>query len=279
MRKFSAAFIVLFVLLVVPLLGCNKVRARTRFKDANSLYKDGNYAGALAEFQEGLSLDPSATFAWRSVGLSAMALLKPEDTSPANLKFADIAVDAFKKYLQDYPKDSKVEDWLVTTWVNAGKFDDAINFLKAQRREHPENPRYTQAVISVMIKASRFQDALDFANSFAGKDPQIYYTIATQAWSKSYNDPTVKYEDRVQIVDVGLGAAQRAVEIKPDYSDAMVYYGLLYREKAKLDLDPARQKQWTALAAQWRDKALALRNASRGETTPAEPTAAPKGTS
>ena len=34
---------------------------------------------------------------------------------------------------------------------------------------------------------------------------------------------------------------QRAVEVKPDYMEAMVYYNLLYREKAKLDLDPKKK--------------------------------------
>jgi len=259
MRKTHLAVVLCVATAVVPLTGCSKVKARAEMQKGTRYYKDEAYKAALEKFQLSLRLDPTLTPAWRSVGLTAMALYRPGNDSPENLQFADTALTAFQNYLKAHPGDAKVEDYLVTTWINLGRFDDAIKYLKAQRNAHPENTKLSTAIVTVMIKANRYQDALEFANSYMRKDPAIYYLIGTNAWSKSYNDPTTSYEDRVQIVDLGLQAVQRAVDVKPDYMEAMVYYNLLYREKAKLDLDPKKKDQWTALADEWRNKAMALR--------------------
>jgi hypothetical protein len=111
-------------------------------------------------------------------------------------------------------------------------------------------------------------------NSKCRNDAQMYFTIGTNAWSKSYNDPTTTYEDRVKIVDLGIQAIQRAVETKADFWEAMGYYNLLYREKAKLDLDPKVKEEWTKLADEWRARAIATKDKLKG--LPAVPPSSPR---
>jgi tetratricopeptide (TPR) repeat protein len=274
MRKASIPFALCVLLVVAPLVGCNKIQARIELKKGNKFYKDEMYKDALKQFQEGLQLDPAATFAWRSVGLTAMALFKPGVTSAENTKYADLAIDAFQKYLADYPQDRKVEEYLVGMWVNSAQYDKAITYLMKQRQDQPENTKFNSAIVNVMIKASRFQDALNFVDNYGRHDPQLYYMIETQAWSRSYNDPTVTLEDRKQIVDIGLEAAQKAVDARADYMEAMVYYNLLYREKAKLTLDPKEQDALKAKADEWRDKALAIRDKQKAASSKPVPTTA-----
>src|SRR5262245_37201621 len=108
---------------LTALAACNKVQARVELKKGNALYKDEAYAAALKQFQEGLRLDPGATFAWRSVGLTALALYKPGDESPQNEQYAKTATEAFEKYLADYPDDKKVREYLLTTYVNDKNYD------------------------------------------------------------------------------------------------------------------------------------------------------------
>jgi tetratricopeptide (TPR) repeat protein len=272
MRKTHVAAFLCVAIATLPLTGCNKVKARAEMKKGNRYYKDEAYKDALAQFQKSLSLDPALAPAWRSVGLTAMALYRPGNDSPANIKYAETALEAFTNYLKANPHDSKTEDYLVTTWINLGRFDDAIKYLKQQRSEHPETAKLSSAVVTVMIKAGRYQDALDFANTYTRNDAPMYYLVATNAWSKSYNDPTTAYDERVGVVEIGLKAVQRACEIKADYMEAMVYYNLLYREKAKLDLDPKKKDYWNSLADEWRSKAMALME-KRKASSPAQPPA------
>ena len=51
--------------------------------------------------------------------------------------------------------------------------------------------------------------------------------------------------------------------LKPDYFEAMAYYNLLYREKAKLEIDPVKAQEWIAKAEEWTKKAIAVRDAQK----------------
>src|SRR5687767_15340884 len=106
--------------------GCHKFEARVHLKEGNVLYESEAYKNALEKFQKGLEIDPAATFAWRSVGLSAMALHRPGVEGEENKLYADTAIDAFNKYLKDYPKDEKVEEYLTTVLINDNRFDEAL---------------------------------------------------------------------------------------------------------------------------------------------------------
>jgi len=66
MRRISACIPIFALALTPALAGCNKIQARVELKKGNAFYMDETYREALAQFQKGLELDPSATFAWRS---------------------------------------------------------------------------------------------------------------------------------------------------------------------------------------------------------------------
>jgi tetratricopeptide (TPR) repeat protein len=263
MRRISACLPIIVLVVTPALTGCNKIKARVELKKGNSFYMDESYRQALEQFQKGLDLDPGATFAWRSVGLSAMALYRPTVDNEENRKFADTAVDAFKKYLASYPADEKVEEYLVTILISAQRYDDALARLKLQSQKSPNKPGIQQAIITTLAKAGRLDEAYQWADQHGAKDPTLYYSIAVASWSKSYNDPTIDTVARGKVVDSGLQAAQKAVTLKPDYFEAMAYYNLLYREKAKLEIDPVKAQEWIAQAEEWTKKAIAARDAAK----------------
>lgn len=261
-----SAPILLTLLLTAPLLaGCNKIQARVEMKKGNTLYANESYREALDQFQKGLELDPHATFAWRSVGLTALALFHPGDESPENKQFAETAIDAFQKYLEDYPDDEKVRQYLLTTYVNTHRFDDALAAIEhmEQQAGKPEVKEQLEASkVRVLVQADQLDKAYELTKAYNGPDkPELLYTIGVTHWGKSYNatadmDPA----ERAHHVDTGLAALQEAMQIKPEYFEAMVYYNLLYREKAKMEPDPLKQQEYFAVAQEWVVKAKALRD-------------------
>ncbi len=42
-----------------------------------------------------------------------------------------------------------------------------------------------------------------------------------------------------------MEALNKAIEIKPDYFEAISYINLLYREKAKIETDPVKKQEYT----------------------------------
>ena len=106
----------------------------------------------------------------------------------------------------------------------------------------------------------------------------LLYSIGTAAWGKVYNNATIDAAAKQKLVDMGLQAIQKALEVKPDYFDAMVYYGLLFREKGKLEVDANKRLEDIANAELWQKKALDLRKKSQGAPAPSG-TATPSPTS
>jgi tetratricopeptide (TPR) repeat protein len=242
--------------LILPLLGCNKVQARVELKEGNNLYQGEQYKPALEKFQKGLELDPSATFAWRSVGLTALALYRPGDENPQNRDYGSLAITAFEKYLTDFPDDEKVKNYLLSSYVNAKRYDDALAFVD----KLPSDPKNNSYKVTILMQSNRLADAYEVAKQGQGEDRlEILDTIARTAWDKAYRDPQYSLEERGKIVDMGLEAEKMVVDGRPNSSEAKVYMGLLLREKAKLELDPTKKLDYITQAEELQKQAVELR--------------------
>jgi len=272
-KKMSLALVV--VLALPALTGCAKLEARVELKKGNELYRNEAYTQALKQFEKGLKLDPEATFAWRSVGLTALALFKPGDESPKNVGYGKTATSAFEKYLLDYPNDKKVRDYLLSTYVNAKRYDEALAYIDRRAQEAPgELPDASKLKVNILLQAGKLEDAWKLIQQLPPSQAkaEALCSIAVTAWGKSYNDATIDHATREHLVDVGLQAVDQSLRIKPDYFEAMVYTNLLYREKAKMEADPNLRLQYMSQANDWQQKALALRKKTAG----AKPAAAAK---
>ncbi len=218
-------------LLILPMAGCGKVQARAELKKGNSYYQQEQYTKALDYYKRGLELDPDATFAWRSVGLSALALYRPGDADPKNQQYAATAIDAFEKFLAENPDDTKIEDYLMATYVNAEKYNEALAFIDRRVAERPDEAgKLGQAKVNILTKADRLDEAFKQVDLLQGEDKaKTLYAIGSTAWDKVYHDAgKLDYEGKGKMVDLGLGALKQALAIDPEYVDAMVYTGLLY---------------------------------------------------
>jgi tetratricopeptide (TPR) repeat protein len=247
-------------LLVLPLAGCGKIQARAELKKGNSYYTQEQYAKALDYYKQGLQHDPDATFAWRSVGYSALALYRPGDNDPKNQQYATTAIDAFEKYLAENPDDTKIEDYLMATYVNAEKYNEALSFIDRRIQERPaEAGKLEQARVNILTKADRLDEAFKMADKLQGEDKaKTLYAIGSTAWDKVYHDPgKLDADGKTRLIDLGLQALQQALALDPNYVEAMVYNGLLYREKSKLDTDGAQRLADETTAHDWTEKAKA----------------------
>src|SRR5262245_11218053 len=248
----------LAVLLILPALGCNKVQARADLKKGNSYYQQEQYSKAMDAYQKGLELDPDATFAWRSLGLSAIALYRPGDESPKNLEYANTAIDAFEKYLAEYPDDEKIPDYLMSTYVNAKKYDEALAFIDRRIQEKPDHAaNLKRAKATILTQAGRLDKAFQQVSELQGEQKaQALFTIGATAWDRVFHDPgTLDYESRSRLVDMGLDAVKQALDLRKDYGEAMAYYGLLLRQRAALETDPEKRLADEEEARQWQQKA------------------------
>jgi hypothetical protein len=61
-------------------------------------------------------------------------------------------------------------------------------------------------------------------------------------------------------IDEGINSLKKALELRPDYDDAMAYLNLMYREKADIECDdPAARAADLKTADEWVDKTMAAK--------------------
>jgi tetratricopeptide (TPR) repeat protein len=86
-----------------------------------------------------------------------------------------------------------------------------------------------------------------------------YYTMATYYWDTAYRDFRLSDQAKTQYVLQGIDTVNKAIEIKPEYIEALAYKNLLLRLQANLEKDPAKAQDLLRQADELREKALALR--------------------
>jgi len=258
------ALLVAASLALPALAGCAKFQARGELKKGNDFYAQEQYTKALAQFKKGLELDPEAKFAWRSVGMTALALYRPGDDKPENVEYGKSAIEGFEKYLEAYPKDEKIQDYLLSCYVNTGDLDKALQFIDAElaKNDPLTKAKYQTSKINVLTQAGRLDEAFQLVKETEKPEDraQQFYTVGVNAWDKVYHQGlTMDAEGRAKMVEMGLDALKQAIDSKTDYFEAMVYYNLMFREKAKLELDPLKKAEYFATAETWQKKAIEIR--------------------
>lgn len=81
-----------------------------------------------------------------------------------------------------------------------------------------------------------------------------YYSIGNVCWNWSFQTPPIYMaaQERKVIIDRGISALERAMEIQPDYSYPYAYMGLLNREMIKVD--PLNAEKYKKINDDWNKK-------------------------
>jgi tetratricopeptide (TPR) repeat protein len=253
----------LLLCLAVALAGCQRVRARVELKKGNALYESESYREAVTQFQRGLELDPSATFAWRSVGFAALASYRPGDESAENLQYAKLAIDAFDRYLADHPNDQRVEEFLLSALLDAERYDEAIARLRKKAAANPDDPASQHAVVAVLVRAGKLEEAYAEATKATPRDANGLYSIGVAAWERLYRADPADAAHREALLKLGLRSLSDSLVEQPDFAEAMVYLNLLYRQQAVFEVEPELQQEALAEAEVWFQKAARLREQTK----------------
>lgn len=159
---------------------------------------------------------------------------------------------------------------LAKIYSDNGEYDKAEEqYLKA-REVKPDDPAVYMQLAGFYNSQGQFDKTMEALNARAQKEPnnpEAYYTIATYYWDKAYHDFTTSPPDKIKYVQAGLDAVDKAIQLKPDYFEALTYKNLLLRVQANLEKDPKKQQQLLKEADQYRDKAQSIRDKQRTGTS------------
>jgi tetratricopeptide (TPR) repeat protein len=151
---------------------------------------------------------------------------------------------------------------LATIYEEAGVYDEAENMLQAARKAKPSDPAVYLTLASYYNRQGQFDKTIEALEERAAKEPnnpEAFYTISVYYWEKAYRDFKLTEKEKKSFVDKGEAAVDKALKLKPDYVEAIVYKGLLLRLQANLEKDPARQQSLIKEAEALSAKAADLR--------------------
>ncbi|MGI8746031.1 MAG: tetratricopeptide repeat protein [Bryobacteraceae bacterium] len=251
--------ILLLASLALLSAGCEKLKSRDRLNKGLQAYRNARYTDAAEFFKESVALDPKNENGRLYLATAYMAQYIPGAVSPENNQMAKAAKDEFMKVLIDHPKDKIALASLASLAYN-------------QATGVPELEK----------KFERLNEAKDWYQKLVEADPQSkegFYSLGVIDWLKTYpvrntarvklgmkpedpgpiKDKKVKEELRqrnLPLVEDGLKDLQKALEIDPNYDDAMAYMNLLYRERADLAETVDGYKKDSDTADQWVQKSL-----------------------
>jgi len=251
MRK--AILVIAVAALALASTSCNQLKARDQLNKGVQAFTGAQYPEAVERFKQAVELDPGFTAARLYLATAYMQQWIPGADSPENKKMSDAAFENFRKVLESDPKNTVAIASIASLNLNQKKWDEAQQWYEKLIAVEPNNA-------------------------------DAYYSIGFIAWSKWYpvygnaranlgmkqedpgpiKDKKVKEELKAKygpVIDGGLAALDKALQINPEYDDAMAYENLLVRERADLADTKEEYEKEIKVADDWVQKALATKKA------------------
>ena len=246
-------------------VGCEKLRARDQINKGVQAYKNAKYEEAIEHFKNAVQLDPSLLNARLYLATAYMQQYIPGADSPENNKYAEEAIAEFKSVLDaNPPKEQKILalKGIASLYFNMKKMDDAKKYHQMVAELDPNDPEVYYS-IAVIDWTQAYQPRLEARAKLGLKPTDVTIDKKTCA------DLLKAISANQAVVEDGISRLNKAIELRPDYDDAMAYLNLMYRERADLECDnPDARKADLKNADDWVDKTMATKKAKAEKAGP-----------
>lgn len=220
------------ILVALTSAGCQKLKARDSLGKGVAAFKAGQYQQAAENFKTAVDLDPTFPTARVYLATSYMSQYIPGSDSPDNKKNADAAMEQFNKVLADDPKNVLATQSLASLYYQMKQFDKAKEWNAKVVELDPQNKEayYTLGVIAWTDFITPDREARSKLNMKVEDPGPIKDPKVREALKEKYKAS----------LDQGIEAEKKALNIDPEYENAMAYMNLLIRYRA--DLDDTREQ-------------------------------------
>lgn len=296
------------VFVTLALSGCAELGGRSHAREGNRYYIEGNYARAAKEYATAESMLPTLAVVTFNRGLACRQMMIPGAKTPENEAATRCALDAFAKLKRTRPSDPRGEQLYLQTLFDADRYDDLSKHYQSELQKNPQNLEAINALIQINTRGERWDEALKWIqrrSEVASNDAEAQYSVGVIIWNRlfqrggageratfnpkadpkqappAFGEGDIVGEERVRLADLGISYLEKALALRPNYRDAMVYLNLLHRQKSLAYFqEPDKWQQALDQALAWQKKVQELgppsnatpsAPASSGPPTPSSP--------
>ena len=254
--------------------GCNKLRARDLLNKGVAAFKEAQFDKAVENFKEAKELDPDLMNARLYLATAYASQYIPGAPSDENKQHGDAAIAEYKSVLEKAPDNLSAIDGLASIlYQMAGqpfdqkKFEESKSYHQKHIQLKPQDkqPYYSIGVIDwALAYRGNTEMRADYNKAHLNKQVKDTDALPPDV-RKTYSD---KYG---ALVDDGITTLKKAIDIDPQYDDAMTYLNLLYRRKADMVESTAERDALTKQADDLLDqvKEIKQKRAEQPEQKPA----------
>ncbi len=246
------------LLLVLTSPGCRKwvdqLKARDQLNKGVGAFRNAQFQTAIDHFQTAVSLDPTLLNARLYLATAYAQQYVPGGDSKENVKIANQAIKSFEDALKMEPQNTTAIASIAQIYYQMNKFDEAKDYQRRRLQIEPSNP-----------EPNYWIGVIDWAVAYRNKG-QMRTDLKLNIPNSKGEFPPLPEKARAELekknaalVDEGLTALNKAIEMKPNDFDTMAYLNLMYREKAEIDKTSAERVADTKAADDWQQKAINLR--------------------
>ncbi len=227
--------------------GCNKLKARDLLNRGVEDYKAGQFDQAIEKFKQAADLDPNLVTARLYLATAYASQFIPGAPSEENRRKGEQAIEEFRRVLEKDPNNLSAIDGIGSMLFNMGTTPYNPKLLEESKKYHLEHirlaPNYPQPYYWVGV--------IDWTLAYrANREMREKYNANLPRRGKPIKEDEPlpaslreQFANQYQaIVEEGIQELNKALELKPDYVDAMAYLNLLYRQKADM-VESAEERQ------------------------------------
>ena len=172
------------------------------------------------------------------------------------------AEPVIQKLIQMDPSDPGNYFRLARLYEDAGVYAEAEQMYQNAKNVKPKDPTVYLNLAAYYNRQGQFDktiEALEQRAALEPNNPEAFQTIAGYYWDETQRDVRLNDAQKRDFVLKGLQAADKAISLKGDYVEALTFKGLLLRQQALLEKDPAVQQSLIKEATGLSEKANDLR--------------------
>jgi len=223
-------------------------------------YKNNQYEEAMQHFQKATELDPGNVNAHLYLATTYVSQFIPGVDSDDNNETAKSAIVQYQKVLDlNATTDQKVNSakGIAYVYLNMKNWDEARKYYQMASDLDPNDPEnyYSMGVIDwTRCYQPRMEE-----RARLGMRPDAHLNSKNPEQKKACDELRAK---NWSVIEDGISKLDKAIQLRPDYDDAMAYINLMYRERADLECaDLAARNRDLKTADEWVDKTMATKKA------------------
>lgn len=150
---------------------------------------------------------------------------------------------------------------LGTIYEQAGRYEESEAALMRARDLRPSDPVVHSTMAGFYERQGSFDKMLGSLKAAADsqpENPEGYYRLGQTYEDLVRRDTRLPPKTKLEYSLAGIAAIDRALEINPNYTEAMVYKNLLLRQQALVEPNRARQLELMKQADEIRAKAIEI---------------------